>query len=63
MTETFMKWEEFRRQHRALFRRIQREEDGFWEGVADIWQTHLEETRTTRGAVMREFPETREAST
>lgn len=63
MSETEQKWQAFRRRHRELFRRIIREEDGFWEGVADLWECHLQETRTTRGVVVREFPETREVGT
>lgn len=63
MDRTKQKWEEFRLRHRELFRRINREIPGFWAEVAELGRTHYEETVTTRGAVVRNFPETREIGT
>lgn len=60
MSRTHREWEEFRLRYRDLLRHIRREYPGFWGGVAGVWQTHLEETTTTQGAVVQEFPSTRE---
>lgn len=63
MSDTFRRWEEFRLRYRPLFRHIKREYPGFWGEVADLWRGHLEETVTTRGAVVRDFPHTTDAGT
>lgn len=60
MSRTHRKWQEFRLRYCDLFRHIQRDYPGFWGEVAEVWQTHLEETYTTRGAVVQEFSSTRE---
>lgn len=63
MSETRRRWEALRIKHRALFQQIRREISGFWAEVAELGQCHLRETTTTTGATVREFPQTRDAST
>lgn len=63
MDRTREKWERFTIRHKELFKKIKREVPGFWTEVKDLWHCHLEETVTTRGAVVREFPATREMGT
>lgn len=59
MSETRLRWDTYR----DLFRRIRAELPGFWAEVAELGRVHQQEVVTTRGAVVQEFPATREVAT
>lgn len=56
-------WRDFRSQYIGLFRDVDQQYPEFWAALGDLIEGHRRQRYTTRGAHVREFPDTREQGT